>query len=68
MGTAWAHPVRAQHTSARGPARGPGAVLAMKTLIIHSERLFSATNTILSVLPAYSLHVRMKLAIAHSNN
>ena len=64
MGTAWAHPVRAQHTS----ARGPGAALAMKTLIIHSERLFSATNTILSVLPAYSLHVRMKLAIAHSNN
>ena len=65
MGTAWAHTVRAQHTS----ARGPGAALTMKTFkIIHSERLFSATNTILSVSSAYSLHVHMKLAIAHSNN
>ena len=31
-------------------------------------RLFSATNTILSVLPVCTLHVLVKLAITHANN
>ena len=51
------------------PLRDLGRAPAMKNFTLRSIlRPFSVTNTILSVLPVSSLHVRMKLAIAHANN
>ena len=59
VGTAWAHSVCMQHTS----ARGTGAHSHLRSLL----RLFLATITIPSVLSVCLLHIHTK-AIAWANN
>ena len=69
MGTAWAHSVRAHHASARG-LRACSCHDNLQNLYTLRSLLrpLSATDTVLSVLSVFSLHVRLKFAIAHANN